>query len=168
MYKERFPNDNVIIADAHQYLLDHYKEYDFIWSSPPCPTHSRLKISDKNRKSFKPVYPDMTLYQEIILLQKWAKGKYCIENVIPYYTPLIKPTIQINRHLLWTNFTVPKLTLPIQHLGRLKQERIALQKLYNIDISHFKHIDKRKCLRNCTNPLIGKHVLQHALNRSYI
>jgi len=40
MYKERFPNDTVIVADAHQYLLDHYKEFDFIWSSPPCPTHS--------------------------------------------------------------------------------------------------------------------------------
>lgn len=26
MYQERFPNDKVIIADAHQYLLDHYKE----------------------------------------------------------------------------------------------------------------------------------------------
>ena len=25
LYQERFPNDTVIIADAHQYLLDHYK-----------------------------------------------------------------------------------------------------------------------------------------------
>ena len=41
LYKKRFPNDIVIISDAHQYLLDHYKEFDFIWSSPPCPTHSR-------------------------------------------------------------------------------------------------------------------------------
>lgn len=24
-YQERFPNDIVIVADAHQYLLDHYK-----------------------------------------------------------------------------------------------------------------------------------------------
>jgi DNA (cytosine-5)-methyltransferase 1 len=27
LYKERFPNDTVIIADAHEYLLDHYKEF---------------------------------------------------------------------------------------------------------------------------------------------
>ena len=38
LYQERFPNDTVIVADAHQYLLDHYQEFDFIWSSPPCPT----------------------------------------------------------------------------------------------------------------------------------
>ena len=25
MYQERFPNDKVIVTDAHQYLLDHYK-----------------------------------------------------------------------------------------------------------------------------------------------
>ena len=43
LYQERFPNDKVIVADAHQYLLDHYQEYNFIWSSPPCPTHSRMR-----------------------------------------------------------------------------------------------------------------------------
>ena len=32
MYKDRFPKDIVIVADAHQYLLEHYKEFDFIWS----------------------------------------------------------------------------------------------------------------------------------------
>ncbi len=35
VYKEYFPNDTVVVADAHKYLLDHYKEFDFIWSSPP-------------------------------------------------------------------------------------------------------------------------------------
>ena len=35
LYQERFPNDTVIVADAHQYLLDHYQKFDFIWSSPP-------------------------------------------------------------------------------------------------------------------------------------
>lgn len=42
LYQERFPDDKVIVTDAHQYLLDHYKEFDFIWSSPPCPTHSKV------------------------------------------------------------------------------------------------------------------------------
>ncbi|HEC40865.1 MAG TPA: DNA cytosine methyltransferase, partial [bacterium] len=41
IYQDLFPNDKVIIADAHQYLLEHFKEFDFIWSSPPCPSHSR-------------------------------------------------------------------------------------------------------------------------------
>ncbi len=108
MYQERFPNDTVVIADAHQYLLDHYKEFDFIWSSPPCPTHSRAAFgSRKSQKSnHKPVFPDMTLYQEIIFLDHYFDGKYCVENVIPYYDPLI-PAQKRGRHLYWTNFKLP-------------------------------------------------------------
>jgi DNA (cytosine-5)-methyltransferase 1 len=106
LYQERFPNDTVIVADAHQYLLDHYKEFDFIWSSPPCPSHSRVRISQKNRDFFKPVYPDLKLYEEIIFLENHFNGKYVVENVIPYYEPLI-PGQKRGRHLYWTNFTLP-------------------------------------------------------------
>lgn len=42
IYETLWPNDKVIVGDAHQYLLDHFSEFDFIWSSPPCPTHSRI------------------------------------------------------------------------------------------------------------------------------
>jgi len=106
MYQERFPNDTVIVKDAHQYLLDHYKEFDFIWSSPPCPTHSRIQTSLKDRDTFIPYYPDMKLYEEILFLEQFFKGKYCIENVIPYYKPLITG-IKRDRHLYWTNFNLP-------------------------------------------------------------
>ena len=106
MYQERFPNDKVIVADAHQYLLDHYKEFDFIWSSPPCPSHSRIRITQKNRDGFTPVYPDMKLYEEIIFLDNYFDGKYCVENVTPYYEPLI-PGQKRGRHIYWTNFKLP-------------------------------------------------------------
>lgn len=106
LYQERFPNDKVIVADAHKYLLDHYKEFDFIWSSPPCPTHSRVRISQKNTKSFVPKYPDMKLYEEILFLDNYFNGKYVVENVIPYYEPLI-PAQKRGRHLYWTNFNLP-------------------------------------------------------------
>lgn len=106
LYQERFPNDTVVVADAHQYLLDHYKEFDFIWTSPPCPTHSRVRISQKNRSAFKPVYPSMTLYEEIIFLDNYYKGQYVVENVIPFYEPLI-PAKKRGRHLYWTNFNLP-------------------------------------------------------------
>ena len=68
LYQERFPNDTVIISDAHKYLLDHYKEFDFIWSSPPCPTHSRARYwsSSNYETTTKPIYPGMELYQEIM------------------------------------------------------------------------------------------------------
>ena len=76
LYQERFPNDTVIVADAHQYLLDHYKDFDFIWSSPPCPSHSRARYWNSSNYDTKtqPIYPDMKLYQEILFLQHYYKG----------------------------------------------------------------------------------------------
>ena len=110
MYQERFPNDIVIIAEAHQYLLDHYKEFDFIWTSPPCPTHSRAAFGSRksDKSNHAPVYPDLKLYEEVIFLQNYFSGKFCVENVIPYYDPLI-PAQKRGRHLYWTNFVLPKI-----------------------------------------------------------
>ena len=104
LYQERFPNDTVIVADAHQYLLDHYKDFDFIWSSPPCPTHSKARFARRNTTEAK--YPDLKLYEEIIFLDKWFKGQYVVENVIPYYDPLI-PAQKRGRHLYWSNIKLP-------------------------------------------------------------
>jgi DNA (cytosine-5)-methyltransferase 1 len=108
MYQERFPNDTVIVADAHQYLLDHYKEFDFIWSSPPCPSHSRAAFGARksNTSNHKPIFPDLKLYEEVLFLKHYFDGKYCVENVIPYYEPLI-PAKKRGRHLYWTNFLLP-------------------------------------------------------------
>lgn len=108
LYRERFPNDKVIVADAHQYLLENYRKFDFIWSSPPCPSHSRGAFgSRKSEKAkHKPVYPDLKLYEEIIFLDNYFDGKYCVENVIPFYEPLI-PAKKRGRHLYWTNFPLP-------------------------------------------------------------
>ena len=75
LYQERFPNDEVIVADAHQYLLDNFDEFSFVWSSPPCPTHSRMNYTFKNRENFTIKFPDMKLYQEILLLKHFFKGK---------------------------------------------------------------------------------------------
>jgi len=104
MYKERFPNDTVVVADAHQYLLEHFKEFDFIWSSPPCPSHSRARFARRNTTEV--IYPDLKLYEEIIFLENYFEGKYCVENVIPFYEPLI-PAQKRGRHLYWTNFRLP-------------------------------------------------------------
>lgn len=109
LYHERFPGDKVIIADAHQYLLDHYKEFDFIWSSPPCPSHSRARYwnSSNYDTNVEPIYPDMKLYEEILFLQHYNRhGKWVVENVIPYYEPLI-PAQKRGRHLYWSNFKLP-------------------------------------------------------------
>ncbi len=68
IYQDFFPNDKVIVCDAHQYLLEHFEEFDFIWSSPPCPTHSKVRYMGTKAKHptcgtvLKKVYPDMNLY----------------------------------------------------------------------------------------------------------
>lgn len=103
VYRHYFPKDEVIVTDAHQYLLDHYSEYDYIWSSPPCPTHSRSRFwrhSTLNEQA----YPDMKLYQEIIFLKHYYRGKWSVENVEPFYDPLIPPTKQIGRHFILDKF----------------------------------------------------------------
>lgn len=56
-YQLLFPYDTVIVADAHEYLLDNFRDFDFIWSSPPCQTHSRANyflnngVANKNQRS---------------------------------------------------------------------------------------------------------------------
>lgn len=165
LYQERFPNDKVIVADAHQYLLDHYKEFDFIWSSPPCPTHSRMRktnTGEGERKS-KATYPNMMLYQEIILLEHFFKGKYCVENVIPYYEPLIQAQ-QRGRHLYWCNFILPN------NLGERKASNFInskvseLSKFHDYDFTKYKGEQRvDKMARNLVDYEAGKTILETAL-----
>ena len=167
LYQERFPNDKVIIADAHQYLLDHYKEFDFIWSSPPCPTHSRVQFSLQNRETWKPKYPDMKLYQEVIFLDTFFKGKFCVENVKPYYMPLI-PAKERERHLYWTNFSLPSILTTRKQAkigGRTKDELNKLIIFHEYDFRKYNgEQSKQKIARNLVDYEAGKTILQTALN----
>ncbi|MCF6213575.1 MAG: DNA cytosine methyltransferase [Flavobacteriaceae bacterium] len=169
LYQKRFPNDKVIVADAHQYLLDHYKEFDFIWSSPPCPTHSRVRISQKNRDTLIPMYPDMKLYQEILFLDNYFEGKYCVENVIPFYEPLI-PAKKRGRHLYWTNFNLPS-DLGERKEGKglvgssVKGEVKLLEKFHEIDVSEYKGKQRKdKVCRNLVDFEAGKTILMTVFN----
>jgi DNA (cytosine-5)-methyltransferase 1 len=166
LYQERFPNDTVIVADAHQYLLDHYSEYDFIWDSPPCPSHSRANFwASKSVNSRDKYYPDLTLYQEILFLQHWYDGKYCVENVIPYYDPLI-PAKKRGRHLYWTNFNLPNnLSDRRVNISQGKDEVNALSVFHDYDFTKYKG-DQRtdKIARNLVDYEAGRTILETALN----
>jgi len=166
MYKERFPKDTVIVADAHQYLLDHYKEFDFIWSSPPCPSHSRARFwsSSNYDTTTEAIYPDLMLYEEIIFLEHYFKGKYCVENVIPYYEPLI-PAKKRGRHLYWTNFSLPSdIGDRKVQIGAGKDEVKILSKFHDYDFSKYKG-DQRidKIARNLVDYEAGKTILDTAM-----
>lgn len=165
MYQERFPNDIVIVADAHQYLLEHYKEFDFIWSSPPCPSHSKINISQYTRESWKPRYPDMMLYEEVIFLNHFFKGKYCIENVIPYYEPLIEANKR-GRHLYWTNFNLPNIlsTRKSPDFTRIKDEYTVLSEFHDIKGIPANTGGYRNVLRNLVDYEAGRTILETALN----
>ena len=160
LYQERFPNDKVIVADAHQYLLDHYQQYNFIWSSPPCPTHSRFNVSMKTKR--KMLYPDMKLYEEIIFLDNYFNGKYCIENVIPFYEPLITAKKR-DRHLYWTNFNLPS------NLGgrknpdfsRIKDVVGVMSKYHDYDFKKYKGKQTmNKIARNLVDYEAGRTILE--------
>ena len=166
MYQERFPNDTVIVADAHQYLLDHYKEFDMIWSSPPCPTHSKARFANaaNYETATDAIYPDMKLYQEIIFLQNYFNGQYVVENVVPYYEPLI-PAKKRGRHLYWTNFNLPN-QLSHRKGGLIsgKDEVKKLCKFHEIDISSYKGSQRKdKIARNLVDYEAGKTILETAL-----
>ena len=163
LYQKRFPNDKVIVADAHQYLLDHYKEFDFIWSSPPCPTHSRINISMKTKRKMK--YPDMRLYQEIIFLDNYYNGKYVVENVIPFYEPLITAHKR-HRHLYWTNFNLPKVLSNRKNpaMGRIKNEVEVFSKFHDYDFIQYKGEQRmNKIARNLVDYEAGKTILETAI-----
>ncbi len=169
LYQERFPNDTVVIGDAHQYLLDHYKEFDFIWSSPPCPTHSRLSLAMKTKRKMN--YPDMKLYQEIIFLDNFFDGKYCVENVIPYYEPLIESQKR-HRHLYWTNFNLPSV-LSHREQAKIGQSDVGVKhdefnklcKFHDYDFKKYKGIQRNdKIARNLVDYEAGKTILATAMN----
>ena len=165
MYQERFPNDTVIVGDAHQYLLDHYKEFDFIWTSPPCPSHSRARYWNSSNYDtvVDGIYPDMKLYEEILFLQHYFHGKYVVENVTPYYTPLIEAQKR-GRHLYWTNFVLPtNLSDRKAQVGAGKNEFTKLCKFHKIDVSDYKgDQNKTKIARNLVDYEYGKIIFDTA------
>ena len=167
LYQERFPNDTVIVADAHQYLLDHYKEFDLIWSSPPCPSHSRARYwnSSNYNTTTEPIYPDLKLYEEILFLQHYYKtGKFVVENVIPYYEPLI-PAIKRGRHLYWTNFNLPTDLKDRRFaVGSAKQELKGLCEFHEYDFNEYKGEQSiLKMARNLVDYEAGRTIFETAL-----
>ena len=162
LYQERFPNDKVIVGDAHRYLLEHFAEFDFIWSSPPCPSHSRARFARRNTTT--PIYPDLKLYEEILFLENYYEGKYCVENVIPYYEPLI-PAKKIGRHLYWTNFRLPNDLGERKHsIMESKDETKKWCEFHNYDFTKYKGTQPvQKIARNLVDYEAGKTIFNIAM-----
>ena len=144
IYLERFPNDVVLIDDAYGILEEYYKEFDFIWASPPCTTHTQLCRFHKKKK-----LPDMRLYSIIVFLRSWSNKFWSVENVLPYYHALIKSTAKVGRHLIWSNF-------PIKNLPYNGSEIQTGLKYGN---KKSEYVFKPQETNDMMNPLYGKHIL---------
>ena len=168
IYQDLYPNDTVIVADAHKYLLDVHKLglYDFIWSSPPCPTHSRMNFLLHQKETYKPKYPDMKLYEEIILLKTFYKGYWVVENVKSYYDPLIEPQVS-GGHYFWSNINIPIMETRKKVRNdkgytlakKMEDKGIHIENFYN-----YKK-DKRTLLNNAIEGELGLSILQQVENK---
>lgn len=171
IYAQNFPNDTVIKTDAHQYLLNHANEFDFIWSSPPCQTHSRMMKATRHKRR---VYVDMALWQEIIYLQHFYKCLWVVENVKPFYEPLIKPTAIIGRHYFWSNFHITDFQGPhisgfinrgtVQTSEELK-DWLGIH--YEGNIYYKDNHCPNQVLRNCVHPELGLHIFNCAIKQHH-
>ena len=162
VHADIFPNDELIVGDAHDYLLKHHDEFDFIWSSPPCQTHSSFRFNIGVRyRGVQPKFPDMTLYEEIVFLQYHSNALWVVENVVPYYEPLI-PATRIGRHLYWSNFDLPE---SVHIVDKIRGAQIPdLEALHGYDLSKYKLSNKRQVLRNVVSPQVGLDILSAAEN----
>ena len=166
IYAKLYPSDNLVIGCAHEYLLNHTDEFDFIWSSPPCQTHSKMMKATRHKTKR---YSDMSLYQEILFLQNFYKGKWVVENVNPYYEPLIKGKL-CGRHLIWSNFDIEPFDVPrpkgFINLANMKGKQ-SLMNWLGIHFDETVYYKGNHCpaqvLRNCVHPLLGAHILNQML-----
>jgi DNA (cytosine-5)-methyltransferase 1 len=167
VYQRLHPQDTVIVGDAHAYLVEHFEEFDFIWTSPPCQSHSRMSKATRHKSARR--YLDMSLYQEIVFLRAYFKGRWCVENVVPYYEPLVAPTVRMGRHLFWTNFAVTPIEVPTppNFINRCNLAgKAALMDWLGIHYPENIYYGKNHCpaqiLRNCVHPTMGAHVFNAA------
>ena len=107
----------------------------------------------------------MKLYEEILFLQHYFRtGKYVVENVIPYYEPLITAKKR-GRHLYWTNFNLPSdLGDRRFAISQTKNELQELCKFHEIDLTSYKGEQSLvKIGRNLVDYEAGKTILDTAI-----
>jgi len=169
-YQRLHPEDHVVVADAHEFLKDHYDAgWDFIWSSPPCQSHSRISYANwhsdaPHNRERDPEYPDMRLYQEVVFLQHFFDGDWVIENVDPYYDELLEAQ-HVGRHLFWSNYYIPEFEPPERGFNFSSGEMSNRKKLaewLGLELSGNIYIgeshDPAQALRNAVHPALGDHV----------
>lgn len=159
-YAKLYPNDRVIVGDAHDYLLNNHEGWDFIWSSPPCQSHSRSAAKGHNQT---PRYFDAKLWQEIIFLKTHVDCAWVVENVRSYYEPFITPQTH-GRHCFWANFHISSPRADTSLFAGTREDLVEYLGFdYEGNIYYDKNHDPLQILRNCVHPDLGKAVLDSAM-----
>ena len=162
VYKSLYPEDDVIRKCAHQYLLENFDKFDFIWSSPPCQTRSKMAKATRHKHLRR--YPDLSVEQEVIFLKHFFKGKWVVENVDDFFGDLI-PSKKIGRHKYWSNFDVgdyaepiPKDFINLANVAGKKKLQDWLGIHYEENIYYGKNHCPAQILRNCVHPNEGSAI----------
>jgi len=167
------PKDTVIQSDAKQFLVENYQDFDYIWASPPCPSHSSIAKAGAKNGQYSAKMPDMSLYSVIIFLDEYFEGDWTVENVKPFYERLdeqerqkadsmqrvIPPAEDSNRHLFWSSHEVPQTSVPRSGFNKKNNEELMDWLGIRVHRS-FETVEKRKVLRNCVHPEIGKAIVE--------
>jgi len=171
--RELNPLDKVIIGDAKTFLELNYSDYDYIWASPPCPSHASIRKAGAKNGQYDAKVPDMDLYGIIIFLDEYFEGKWTVENVKPFYERLdehekkrqealvkiIPPAQESSRHLFWSSHDIPETLITASNLNQANNSE--MMEWLGIELNqNFETVEKRKVLRNCVHPEIGEAILK--------
>lgn len=178
IYKKRFPEDQVFVQDVDSFLRDknnNLEDYDLIWASPPCTTHSQMQKFPRSETTRIAIPRMDQIYGLMIWFPRNYSGKWVIENVQPYYIAPIPRTVFIDRHYFWANFPIKKTTFRNgtnwKHgkIGGIMRKPISLlikeldltPVLADIKATFGRHTKKRyeQVIRNCVDPKVGKYIL---------
>jgi len=139
------PQSIVIEADAYIIVYSDLREYAFIWASPPCQSHSQCNMFWDRRN------PDMRLWDLINYFKELSKP-FIVENVKPYYKPLIKPTLKIRRHYFWSNLPLEPFEFEKSPKGFTRMSIEDWRIYHNVPkeaITHIRDLKRRRqILRN--------------------
>lgn len=145
-------------------MKNNFQDYDFIWSSPPCPTHSHVRnVANVGNGQSEHVYPDMKLWQEILFLEQYFEGSYVVENVKPYYDENVEWEIvqpqESSRHYFWSNFSIPEVNIKADRVDNFRTR----DSRHGIDLTGYGLDPKErgKVARNMVNPDLGKAILEN-------
>ncbi len=178
-YKKRFPNSNVLIGDAYNYISLMHDQYDVIFATPPCQSRSRL-TSINSRQHNKPE-EDLRVFELIEFLEDNFAGNWIIENVISNIIPKVNPSLKIGRHHIWSNiplrgyikvpkpdFRFDKGTYSKAGLNQTKTYLSDLQNYLGVTLSKRFYIrgnhDPGQIYREGLHPILGKSLLNQLLN----